>query len=311
MSIKLVLIGLGGIAQKGYLPALSAWQDVELLLCTRDAEKLDRLARQYRITNTAASIEQALEWQPDAACVLAATDAHYTLVKPLLEGGVDVFVEKPITRTLAQTEELASLADQKNRIFMTAFNRRFSPLSQRMKTLTEKHAFSLAYFQKNRPTHLSPDFGRHNRDGVIHQVDLMRYLLGEGRVLLSTYRLGADGAIAESSATIQLERGGLAVINGSLCAGKWHESAELHGGSASVFLEQFRRLEYIHSGERQVWEQPYDVSWESNLVGRGIVGELQHFFDCLKTRQQPLTNGWDSLKSQQLIEEIIEKAVKL
>ena len=309
--MKLALIGLGGIAQKGYLPALSNWQDVDLLLCTRDAQKLARLASQYRIPNTAADLQQVLDWKPDAVCVLAATAAHYELVKPLLNAGIDVFVEKPTTRTLAETEELANLADQKKCILMTAFNRRFSPLSQKLKTLSEKHAFSLAFFQKNRPTHISPDFGRHNRDGVIHQVDLMRYLLGEGQVLLSTYRLDHEGSISESSATIQLERGGVAVINGSLHAGKWHESAELHGGSASAFLEQFRRLEYIHGGESQMWQQPYDVSWESNLVGRGIVGELQHFFECLQTRQQPLTNAWDSLKSQALIEDIINKAVQL
>ena len=311
MTIKLALIGLGGIAQKGYLPALGTWPELELMLCTRDAQTLSRLAQQYRVAKVTTDIKQVLAWKPDAACVLAATDAHYTLVKPLLESGIDVFVEKPATRTLAQTEELANLADQNNLLLMIAFNRRFSPLSQKLKAMTEKHSFSLAYFQKNRPTHLSPDFGRHNRDGVIHQVDLMRHLLGEGSVLLSTYRLNKGRAIAESSATIQLDRGGLVVINGSLSAGKWHESAELHGDSASVFLEQFRRLEYIHSGERHVWEQPYDVSWETTLVGRGIIGELQHFFDCLKTRRQPLTNGWESLKSQQLIEDIITKAKEI
>ncbi len=309
--MKIALIGLGGIAQKGYLPVLSNWQDVDLMLCTRDAQKLARLASQYRIPNTAANLRQVLEWKPDAVCVLAATTAHFELVKPLLNAGIDVFVEKPTTRTLAETEELANLADQKNLILMTAFNRRFSPLSQKLKNLAEKHAFSLAFFQKNRPTHISPDFGRHNRDGVIHQVDLMRYLLGEGQVLLSTNRLDNEGSISESSATIQLERGGLVVINGSMHAGKWHESAEMHGGGASAFLEQFRRLEYVNGGESQVWQQPYDVSWESNLVGRGITGELQHFFDCLQTRQQPLTNAWDSLKSQALIEDIISKAVQL
>ena len=171
--------------------------------------------------------------------------------------------------------------------------------------------FTFAVFQKNRPKFYSPDFETHIRDGVIHLADLMRYLLGEGKVLDSSYRLDDNGAIAESSATIQLDKGGIAILAASLNSGNWIEKGELHGGAATIYFDQFRGMDLIQKGEKHEWKQPYDASWETNMVGRGIVGELQHFFQCLESRQQPLTNAWDSLKTQELVEEIISKAVRI
>ena len=120
-----------------------------------------------------------------------------------------------------------------------------------------------------------------------------------------------DGAIAESSATIQLDKGGMAILAASSNAGNWIEKGELHGGAATIYFDQFRGMDLIQKGEKHEWKQPYDASWETNMVGRGIVGELQHFFHCLESRQQPLTNAWDSLKTQELVEEIISKAVRI
>ncbi len=43
MNLRIAIIGLGDIAQKAYLPLLTAWEGVEPMFCTRKPEVLARL----------------------------------------------------------------------------------------------------------------------------------------------------------------------------------------------------------------------------------------------------------------------------
>ena len=74
------MIGLGDIAQKAYLPVLTARSDVELHLLTRDPAKLDRIGDAYRIPHRYTEIDVLLDAGVEAAFVHAATSAHLPLV---------------------------------------------------------------------------------------------------------------------------------------------------------------------------------------------------------------------------------------
>ena len=47
--MKIGIIGLGGIAQKAYLPVLTQMKDVELILSTRNQETLKSIQEKYHI----------------------------------------------------------------------------------------------------------------------------------------------------------------------------------------------------------------------------------------------------------------------
>ncbi|WP_243145997.1 hypothetical protein [Clostridium chromiireducens] len=47
--MKIGIIGLGDIAKKAYLPVLSEKEGIELVLCTRNTDTLNRLSKKYRI----------------------------------------------------------------------------------------------------------------------------------------------------------------------------------------------------------------------------------------------------------------------
>ena len=308
MTLKLAVVGLGEIAQKGYLPLLSSWKNLELLLHTRTPEKVEKIKQQYRIDKGTTDIQELLSWQPQAACIISATDSHYDIVKCFLESNVDVFVEKPAARTVQQTKHLAEIADQNKRIFMVGFNRRFAPLSQKAKQVFEDRKISLAYFHKSRSKPFKKGLAPHVVESMIHLVDQLRFLCGEAHALQTSYFLDEGGFPTEMIATIKLEKGGLATITSSMYAGKWLEYCGIHGQSATIHLNQFRNLRFIFEGQEQIWEQPYDSSWESNLVGRGLVAQLTHFFECVQSRSTPQTDGWDSVRTQTLVEEIISNS---
>ncbi len=63
----------------------------------------------------------------DAAIVATPTTLHFDVVRELLLGGLHVLVEKPITTTVAQAEELVNLAERQQLVLQVGHIERFNP----------------------------------------------------------------------------------------------------------------------------------------------------------------------------------------
>jgi hypothetical protein len=62
MSLRAANIGIGGIAYKGYLPMLAAWEGIELVLCSRNPVVLESTQAQYRIPHSTTSLDVLCDW---------------------------------------------------------------------------------------------------------------------------------------------------------------------------------------------------------------------------------------------------------
>jgi virulence factor len=172
LPLRVGMIGLGDIAQKAYLPVLTARPEVELHLLTRDRAKLDRIGDAYRIPHRYTNIEALLDAGIGAAFVHAATAAHLPLVERLLEAGRHVYVDKPLDAGYAGAERLVRLAQRRQRSLMVGFNRRYAPDYAALRALPrdlivmEKHRANLPAAPR------SVVF-----DDFIHVVDTLRFLV--------------------------------------------------------------------------------------------------------------------------------------
>ncbi len=116
-----------GIAQIGIgywghnvLRNLAALPDADLLaVCDQRTELLDRIAATYP------SIERTSRWEVlltderiEAVVVATQTETHFDLAASALRAGKHVLVEKPMTRTRAEAEELVRIAEGEGRILM-------------------------------------------------------------------------------------------------------------------------------------------------------------------------------------------------
>lgn len=308
MKHHVAVVGLGNIAQKGHLPVLTSLKGIELLFYGRHEEKVKLLAQQYRVAHYTTRLEQLLEWKADTVFILTPVPTHIELASYFLKEGVDVFMEKPATSSSADTQQLALLADQKKRVLMIAFNRRYAPLSIKAKEQWGGRQVALANMQKSRTKPGFKGLSNHVNDELVHVIDMLRFLCSEAKALHTWSRLDADGMLMEVVSSLELENGGLATITASLQAGRWFEHYELNGEKTSLNLNCFYDLEIATEQGMQTWKEPYDSSWASNLYGRGFVNQIEHFFHCVETHQTPQTDAWDSVKTQMLVEDIIAKA---
>ena len=84
-----------------------------------DGQRLEAVRQQFPGTEVVTRFEAVLQ-HPDVQAVVVATPVatHHSLVKAALQAGKDVLVEKPITYTAAEAQELIDLADGNGRVLM-------------------------------------------------------------------------------------------------------------------------------------------------------------------------------------------------
>lgn len=307
MAMRVAIIGLGDIARKAYLPLLTAWEGIEVLLCSRTPATVERLQAQYHLPRGTTDLDELLSWKPQAAFVLTPSPTHRTIAGRILEAGADVFVEKPATMRSAETQELAELADARERVLMVSFNRRYAPLHRQARELWGDRAVGLCVLQKHRASAAHPDLFSNYIDDTIHIIDLLRFFCGDGEVV-STVRQVRQGRLVGAVSMVVLQSGGYGMVVTSLQAGRWSERYTLHGDGASMYLDAFSRLRLVTEEEERVWEEDYASTWKPTLETRGFADQIAHFFECVRSREQPLTSGWEALKTQLLLEAMVARA---
>ncbi|MFF3897499.1 Gfo/Idh/MocA family protein [Streptomyces sp. NPDC001812] len=172
--MKVGCIGLGDIAQKGYLPVLATRPGVELHLQTRTPATLTRVADGLHLPRGQrhADLDALLAQDLDAAFVHAPTQAHPEIVTRLLEAGVPTYVDKPLAYELADSTRLVALAEERGTSLAVGFNRRFAPGYAQC----ADHPRELILLQKNR-VGLPEEPRTMILDDFIHVVDTLRFLV--------------------------------------------------------------------------------------------------------------------------------------
>ena len=305
--MRVAIVGLGGIAGKAYLPVLADRHDVELLPCSRTASTVEQVQARYRLPRGTTELDEVLNWGPQAAFVLTPSPTHGTVVQRLLEGGVDVFVEKPATMSSGETRALAELAESRGRILMVGFNRRFAPLHRRARELWGERTVGMCVLQKHRSGAAHPTLFSNYIDDTIHLIDLVRFFGGEGEAVTTVQRL-REGRLVGAVSLVALEKGGHAVVATSLEAAGWSETCNLHGEGATLNLEAFSTLRFAGDAEERVWREDYASAWKPTLEARGFPQQIAHFFECLASREPPVTSAWEAFRTQRLLEEMVARA---
>lgn len=126
--MKIGIIGLGDIAQKAYLPVITQLPNIELVFCTRNANALESLAKQYRISETCQDYQQLLHFGVDAVMIHAATSVHPQIAAFFLQNGIPTFVDKPLADNADDVEKLYDIAEKEKQPLYVGFNRRHIPL---------------------------------------------------------------------------------------------------------------------------------------------------------------------------------------
>ncbi|MEL3972138.1 Gfo/Idh/MocA family oxidoreductase [Rossellomorea oryzaecorticis] len=296
--MKLAIIGLGDIAKKAYLPVLSEKEGIELVLCTRSEDTLNTLAKKYRIEEKVTSVDELLKKEIDAAFISTATEAHFEIAEKLLENGIHVHIDKPISMNIGETERIVTLAKEQNKIAMVGFNRRFIP---HVNELKDQGKASMILMQKNR--FASPDHVRRFVvEDFIHVVDTLRFLMDTDVQDVKVECL-KDGEVLHHLIIQLIGDGCTAIGIMNRNGGVTEETIEYHTGQHKYVVNSLVETTHYHNKEISLTKSG---DWEPTLYKRGFYQLVDHFIDCVANNKKPDPSIDDSFTTHEICERIVK-----
>ena len=200
MGLNVAVVGLGGIGNR-HATIYNGHDQCNLAaVCDIDRKRADAAASQYG-ARAFYTVQDMLNAGLDIAVASVATAGHenggdhYKPTMELLEAGVHVLGEKPISNNIDEAKEMVAKGKDKNLRYGIDLNHRFTPAAARAKEwvdqgrLGEINIINMTMWINN-PRETSPWF--HIRALHPHSIDVMRYFCGDIEKVSAFFKRGVD-----------------------------------------------------------------------------------------------------------------------
>lgn len=243
----------------------------------------------------------------DAVSIAVPTRDHHSVAREFLMAGIDVLLEKPIAATLAEADDLITLADKQNLIFQVGFVERFNPAIVALKTLDIKPLFI--------ETHrLHPFFERGTDvdvilDLMIHDLDI---ILDFVRSPVKNVDAAGVSVLSDkidiSNARITFESGCVANVTASRITAKTMQKIRFFEPTGYHSVDCGKR-ELLSLGKKNGADGQLKITENKLKVKKldPLEEEIRSFILSVTNRTPPLVSGKDSRGSLELGLTIIER----
>ena len=121
--VKIAVIGTGWWATTAHIPGLLEHPHAEIVAVDPKMEALQAAARHFNLSLTYTHLEAALSAHPDIQGAIVAVPhlAHYEIGRQVLESGLHLLIEKPMTLFAWQARHLVELAANRNLQVMVGY----------------------------------------------------------------------------------------------------------------------------------------------------------------------------------------------
>ncbi|MGC6386919.1 Gfo/Idh/MocA family protein [Ewingella sp. S1.OA.A_B6] len=302
-TLRIGLVGLGGIAQKAYLPVLSHEENWTLVGgFSPNQQKAQSVCDSYRMRCFSRLDELAS--QCDAVFVHSSTSSHFEVVSQLLQQGVHVYVDKPLAAELDQAESLIEQAHKAGKTLMVGFNRRFAPRYVQLKQQLEQQPAASLRMDKHRSDSVGPNDLRFTLlDDYLHVVDTALWLAGGQANLLS-----GQLTVNDHNQLIYAEHH--FNCHGSIVTTSMHRQAGSSRESVQAVTQgavyQLRDMKQWQEEKHDIISQLPLASWQTTLAERGFEGAINHFIDCAANHTAPQTSAEEGIYAQRIIGKILK-----
>jgi UDP-N-acetyl-2-amino-2-deoxyglucuronate dehydrogenase len=329
--LKFALVGCGRIAKRH--SELLGHKKIEgamlVAVCDIVEEKAKKIGGQFNVPYYTDMNEMMKKEDIDAVSVLTESGHHAEHVINLAKYGKHIVVEKPMTLSIDDADEMI-MACQKNncRLFVVKQNR-FNVPVVKLKEALDKGRFGKLFMGTVRIRWCRPQEyydqdswrGTWAMDGGVltnqasHHVDLLEYMMGK---VDSVYAKGIQALAnieAEDTAAVILKfrNGGIGILEATTAIRPkdLEGSLSILGEKGSVEIGGFAVNKMLHwnfqetqKDDNEVMEK-YSVNPE-NVYGFGHQAYYEHVVDCILNNTEHSVDGLEGRKSVELISAIYE-----
>lgn len=258
-KINISFIGAGSYAQGNLLPNIPKNNAVGRAgVLTNTGTTSKRVAQKFKFQFCATEDSDVLDDKTNTVFVATRHDSHGHYVLKSLQANKNVFVEKPLCLLESELESIIEAQSKANKAVMVGFNRRFSPLTAKLKKAVGNNPMTMLYRINagaipgdNWIQDLEIGGGRVLGE-VCHFIDYLTYLNGSIPIKISATALPDANQLNDSlNILIQFENGSSGVVayyaNGSKSMTK--EYVEVFSAGLSATLNDFKELKIYGKGK--------------------------------------------------------------
>ncbi|MCX7570128.1 Gfo/Idh/MocA family oxidoreductase [Tumebacillus sp. DT12] len=244
----------------------------------------------------------------EAVAIATPVPTHFTLAKEALTAGLDVFVEKPITLTTGEAEELHRLALERERVLMVGHLLLYQPAIGVVKRLLESGEIGelRALYQKRLKL------------GRVRSVENVLWSFGVHDLAVLLHLVGSEPERVTAHGQRMLQPGVEDDVHLHL---GWSGGVQAHLHTSWLWPEQERKLTVVGSLGMLVYDElrqtvthfkkgvrgdlsQYDDGSAVVCSGTGepLRIECEHFLACVSERKQPLSDGANGVAVLRVLE---------
>ena len=297
-----------GVVGTGYLGSLHArvYSQIKnanlICVCDIDKKRAKKVAKKYRCWHF--PDYRTMFDKVDAVSIAVPTNLHYTIAKEFLHNNIHVLIEKPITKTVAEAEELINIADSKGLTIQVGHIERFNPVVRAVEPLLKEPRFI--------ECHRAGPFSRKKRvkdigvvlDLMIHDIDIILSL-----VKSEVEHIEAVGVSTisphEDTANVRLtfKNGTIADIIASRVTKEEVRKITISQEDSQIIMD------YLHVDAHIVKKSDNKVKKKRIRIEKRepLKQELKSFISCIQNNSKPLVSGREGRRALGVAMDILEK----
>jgi hypothetical protein len=290
MPLKIGVVGVGHMGRIHALKLLGMEDVVLLGIADTSNTCLDGFTQQHK-TNCFKDHRELFDTQ--AVVIATPTETHYDIAKDFMEHGIHVFMEKPVTATAGQAQELIALANDRKLVFQIGHLERFSPPFVSATPLITNPLFIEAH-------RLSPFTGRSTDidvifDLMIHDIDLtLSIVKSDIREIRAQGTPVVTNKIDAATARIEFECGCVANLTASRVSVERERTFRIFQQDRylSIDLMNGKMLAAVKNGKEGLSIKEFEAE-RMDPVGE----ELNDFVGSVRELRRPRVEGAHGLRA--------------
>lgn len=292
-KIKCAVIGVGYLG-RFHAEKYATLPNAELVgVCDIDHARGQEIALKHRVMATTNYLD--FIGKVDAVSIATPTQSHYQIAKVFLENNIHVLLEKPITTTVRQAEDLIALADKHKLVLQVGHLERFNTVVNAL----EKYLDAPRFIECVRLAPFKPRGIDVNvvLDLMIHDIDLIQYIVGSPikSVQASGARVLSD-EIDLANAHIHFENHCVANVTASRVSLKQERKIRVFQQEAHISLDlQHKQLSVNRKGSNEMFPGIPEIIREEQAFEQGdaLLDEIISFLDAITHQKPPVVSGLD------------------
>jgi predicted dehydrogenase len=231
----------------------------------------------------------------DAVSVVVPTQHHHAVARDFLAAGVHVLIEKPITVTIEEADDLIALADKNGLVFQVGHLERFNPVLVALGGVIQEPLFiesvRIAPF-KPRGTDVNVVL-----DLMIHDIEIIQHIIKSPVERIDA--IGAPVFTGEediANARILFRNGCVANVTASRISLKSERKMRIFQRNAYIILDfQNRKVLLAQKGIGELYPGVPNVKVDERDLGEAdaLRSEIESFLEAVREGKPPLVSGLD------------------